>query len=298
MKKIVFDKGWGANYHNLTILLGNFDGVHLGHYELVKEAKKKAEGELAVLLFSSSPASLLHHKSAKVLTSLEDKIRLFASFGFDYAFVLPLSIELLNKSKDEFIKEYLMPLSPSLFVIGEDYSFGKEAKGNKEDLEQVFNLSVVPLKYIDGKKVGTREIISFLNEGDVKSAATYLGRPYEIKGKVARGFGNGHKLNFPTANLDMDDPYLIPKSGVYETLTYLKGRPYHSLTNIGTNPTFSLLSAPSVETYIEGLDEDIYDLTIYVSFLSYVREERKFENIEALKRQIEEDKKSIDLHKK
>lgn len=277
-------------FHRLTLLLGNFDGCHRGHYELVKEAKIKGEGDLGVLFFEGNPASILHHKSEKVLTSTDDKIRLFSSFGFDAVFLLPLSSEILQKSKEDFLKQYLEPLHPSLIVVGEDYSFGYKGGGKVNDLALKFPTSVVPLLSENGHKIGTQDIIRLLEKGDIEEANRELGRAYEIHGKITYGLQNGRKIGFPTANLELDIPYVLPHTGVYKTLSYVRGIPHLSLTNIGNNPTIGVLKHPVIETFIEGFQGEIYGETLYVSFLSFLREERKFSSLVELKRQIEIDK--------
>lgn len=293
MNKIVFGLDKIPETKRLTLLLGTFDGVHLGHYELIKEAKIHGEGELGVLLFDKNPSLLLGNKSTKILTSLEDKIRIFASYGFDYVFVLPLNESLLRESKEEFIAHYLVPLSPSLIVVGEDYSFGKKAEGKALDLRERFATDIVPILSKNGHKIGTQEIIASLERGEITNANEDLGRLYEIQGKVIGGYQNGRKLGFPTANLSLSSPYVLPRSGVYKTITYVRGIPHKSLTNIGNNPTLGLLHHASVETYIDRFHDEIYGNTIYIAFLSFLREEKKFPNIDCLKKQLEIDKKSL-----
>ncbi len=293
MKKIVLGVDKLPKTNRLTLLLGTFDGVHLGHYELVKDAKFHSEGELGVLLFDKNPSTLLGNKSPRILTSLEDKIRIFSSYGFDYVFVLPLNEPLLHERKEEFIDHYLLPLSPSLLVVGEDYSFGLKAEGKALDLQARFATDIVPIMYKNGHKIGTQEIIASLEKGDIAKANEDLGRLYEIQGKVINGYQNGRKFGFPTANLSLSSPYVVPHSGVYKTITYVRGIPHKSLTNIGDNPTIGLLNHASIETYIDHFHGDIYGDTIYIDFLSFLREEKKFSTIDDLKKQLEIDKKSL-----
>ncbi len=293
MKSVYYEDGWGIIPDRLTLLLGSFDGLHLGHYELVKEAKKKASGDIGALLFSDNIASFLGHKSAKSLTSLEDKKRLFASYGFDYLFIIPLSKEFLALDKDSFLDKYIAPLSPSLLICGEDYSFGKRAEGKSDDLKKRFDASILPIKTMNGEKIGTQRIIALIEEGKIEEANARLGRDYEISGKVVRGLGNGHKIGFPTANLSLSSPYPLPPSGVYKTVSYLRGIPHLSLTNIGDNPTFGVSKERSIETYIPSFGGEIYGETLYLSFLSFIRKERKFKSVEELKKQIELDTFSL-----
>ncbi len=293
MKTVYYDSSWGIIPNKLTLLLGSFDGLHLGHYELVKEGKKKAEGDIGALIFSDNIASFLGKKSAKVLTSLDDKKRLFSSYGFDYLFIMPLSKGLLELDKDMFMERYIAPLSPSLLVCGEDYSFGYKGEGGISDLKKRFPVSVLPLKRMGDEKIGTQGIISLIEGGKIEEANEELGRAYEVVGKVVKGFGNGHKIGFPTANLSLFAPYALPPYGVYKTIAYLRGIPHLSLTNIGNNPTLGISSQESIETYIPSFDKEIYDETMYLSFLSFLRPEKRFKNVDELKKQIEIDAFSL-----
>ena len=279
-----------TSFSNLTLLLGNFDGVHKGHKELVYEAKKRASGDIAVMLFDKNPSSLLHNKEENVLTSIDDKIRIFNSLGVDIAFVLRLDHKLLNKSKEEFINDYLLKINPNLIVVGRDYTFGKYGEGKVKDLKNTFKVFACPLLTIGNEKIGTQQIVRYLKNGDVSAANNMLGRNYEIKGKVTHGLGNGHKIGFPTANLSLQTPYVLPKKGVYKTISYVRGIPYPSMTNIGNNPTVGASNDLSIETFINKFDKDIYDETIYLEFVSFLRNEIKFPSLEKLKEQLEKDK--------
>ncbi len=294
MKGIVYRLGWGVTPKKLTLLLGSFDGLHLGHYELIKEAKKRAEGDIGVLLFSNNMAPFLGKKSESILTTLDDKLRLFSSYGFSYVFVIPVTPKLLALDKDSFLLKYIAPLSPSLLICGEDYSFGYQAKGRVDDLKERFPTLVVPLKTMYGEKIGTQGIIAHIEKGEIEKANEELGRPYEVNGRVTTGFQNGRKIGFPTANISLEAPYVFPRSGVYKTLIYIRGIPHLSLTNIGNNPTFGLLDEKSIETYIPHFEKDIYGETVYLSFLSFIREEKRFASVEELREQIEKDEKSLD----
>lgn len=295
MERIIIGVDRIPESKRLTLLLGNFDGMHLGHFELVKDAKKNGEGELGVMLFDQNPAIFLKQKSPKILTSLEDKIRLFSSYGFDYVFILPLNEALLNVSKDDFILHYLSLLNPSLIVVGEDYTFGKRGEGNAFDLKKIFKVDIVPLKTSCGVKIGTQEIIGLLNRGEIEEANALLGRNYEIHGKVVNGFHNGTSLGFPTANLSLSSPYVIPRVGVYKTISYIRGVPHLSMTNIGNNPTLGLLLHPTIETFVLNFHETIYEETMYLDFISFLREEKKFSSLDELKEQLRKDVASLYL---
>lgn len=278
----------------LTLCLGNFDGVHQGHQALILEARKEAEGPLGVLLFDDNPARYFPNgKSARVLTSLEDKKRHFAALGVDVAYVIHINQAFFSLSKDAFIAQVLAPLKPQRLVVGEDYSFGDRASGRIGDLKKHFPVTAVPLLNEQGKKISTQSIIKAIQNGEIAKANSELGKPYEITGVVGHGFENGRKLGFPTANLVLSTPYVYPQDGVYLALIYLRGVPYKALVNVGNNPTMGLLKEPVIECYLANLNETIYGETLYVDFLKKLRDEVKFASPEALEAQMEKDKEAL-----
>lgn len=279
----------------LTLLLGTFDGVHIGHQKLILEARKKTEGDVGVLLFSANPADYFEsRKSHSVLTSLEDKMRLFASFGVDVAYVLQIDREFFSLTPEEYVDTVLRKIGPSLIVVGTDYTYGNGAEGNDASLKKSFQVDVVPLLDYEGKKASSQRIMKDLSEGNIPSVSGQLGRDYEIHGKVAHGYEKGRTIGFPTMNLEMETPYALPESGVYSGFVYLRGRPYKSLINVGTNPTVGLLKHVAVECYLSGFEGSAYDETIYVSFHKRIRDEKKFDSLEGLRDQLGKDIKNID----
>lgn len=295
MEKIFFSYGESPkHYDKLTLLLGTFDGFHLGHRSLVLEAKKKSEGPIAVLLFDHSPSDFLERgKSKEILTSLEDKLLLFDTAGVDVAYIIHLDKAFLNVSKNDFIENVLKRIGPSLIVVGKDYTFGKFGEGDVAYLSSFIPVDSVDLLEMDGHKVSTQRLVSLIHEGKFEIVTEELGRNYEIKGVIAHGKEVGRKMGFPTANLAMKDNYALPKDGVYLTLSYLRGVPYKSLTNIGKNPTFGDDNKRTVESYLENFDGNAYGETLYISFLSFIRGEKKFSSLEELKEQIELDKQYL-----
>lgn len=278
---------------NGVLLLGTFDGVHEGHRHLVRLAQEKGEGPIAVLLFDRPLEPLLKRgrEDKGILTSLDDKLRIFSSLGVDFAYVMETDCRLLSLRKDEFITKILIPLAPSLVIVGSDYRFGVMGKGMPIDLKVVFKTLIADfLKGADGEKVATRKIVEHIENGDVRKAALELGRPFEIVGKVAHGLENGRKIGFPTANLDLKADYVLPKDGVYASVSYLRGVPHPSFTNVGTNPTVGESKERKVETHFFDSDLECYGETVYVSFIERIRDERKFSSLLELKGQLEKDK--------
>lgn len=283
---------------NLSLLLGNFDGVHLGHQELIFDARIHGEGKVAVLLFSESPAKFINNgKDHKELTPLDAKISVFRSLGVDIVYILKAESSLFSLSPIEFIEKVLIPLNPSLVVVGEDYRFGYKAQGDPDLLKKHFKTDVVPIFKKGSKKVGTQEIISFLKNGEIEKATQFLGRSYEIKGKVVKGNGLGHTIGFPTANLSLSEDYVLPKNGVYFGLAFLRGMPYKAMINIGRNPTVGNLVNERVEVHILYASGNFYGETLYVDFLTFRRDEQKFNSLEELKEQLEKDKEALNAYR-
>ena len=275
-----------------VLLLGNFDGIHKGHVSLVKEALNHTDS-VGALLFKNNPADIFEKdKEHYVLTPLEDKIRRFANEGVETLYVIDNDESFYKHTKDEFI-DFLHRLGVRRLCVGEDFTFGHNKEGKASDLSKEFLTFIVPLLEIDEKKVASRLIHEYVKEGNIEEANKLLGYPYEIKGKIGYGYGNGHKIGFPTANLEMSLPYLLPKAGVYSGLFYLRGVPHKAIINVGKNPTVGLLKHRIVESYVRDVNEDLYGEYVYIAFMKWMREEKKFANLEDLKKQLEEDKKEL-----
>ncbi len=277
-----------------ALCLGTFDGMHKGHQALFAKAREITEGEVGVLLFDGNPADLLQNgKSHVILTSVDDKLKLLASYHVDAAYLVHIDKDFFSLNPNEFVTQILLKLHPSCLVVGADYSYGAKAAGTIAELKKDFTVFSVSLLKEGASKISTQGIIKELEAGHVEKANLELGRPYEIKGLVGHGLGNGRKLGFPTANLVMSERYALPKDGVYVGVAYSRGFPYKALINVGSNPTIGVLKNPVVESYLQGLGHDIYGETLYVSFLKHLREETKFSSFGELKKQIEKDKAAL-----
>lgn len=275
-----------------TILLGTFDGVHLGHQALVLKARMEGPDPISALLFDKNPAEVLPiGKRKEVLTSMEDKVRLLRGLGVERFYLLSPTLDYMGLPAEEFLGKVLLPLAPRALAFGEDYRFGKEAKGTPSLLREHFPTIESPLLELEGGKVSTQRIGSLLEEGDVVGARRLLGRPYEIQGKVVPGLRNGHRLGFPTMNLSLSAPYLLPKEGVYFSLAHRLGKIYRAIVNVGRNPTIGVLKERKVEAHLlDYPEEEGYGGTLYVEFLSFMREEKTFAGLDGLRKQLEMDK--------
>lgn len=277
---------------NAALLLGNFDGVHKGHQELIRIAKENSKN-VSVLLFDVNIGKLLSspNKGRKELTSLEDKLSIFDSFGIDRAYIVKTDISFLSLSKDRFISEVLKKIDPKLIVVGEDYSFGYKGEGDVSYLKGFFNVISSPLVNDKYGKISTRTIKKLIEEGDIETANDELGYLYSLKGEVIHGLENGRKIGFPTANISLDEDYVIPKKGVYAGYTNINNEEYQSIINIGDNPTIGALNKNILESHLLNYSDDLYGKEIKVSFLKYLRDEKRFSSLEELREQLEYDKK-------
>lgn len=288
MKTIRFDVNhMPERNEGLTLALGNFDGMHRGHQKLFVEASLYASKDAGVLFFATP------YGNGPSLSSLEDKCRYALNSRLDVLYLFDNDPSFFGYSPVEFITKILIPLGVTQIVVGEDFRFGKDRKGDPSFLKQYFKVHVIPLLEEEGKKISSSSIKGLLLEGKVDKARDLLGRSYEISGTVGEGFHNGGKIGYPTANLALSHPYVLPRPGVYCGIAYVSGKAYRAMVNVGTNPTLGLLKEPIVEAHLLEFDEDCYGKVIYVAFLSFLREERRFDSLEELKAQLQEDEAKI-----
>lgn len=276
-----------------SIAIGNFDGMHLGHQTLLKNYSQNLKKYVLTfnLLFKEK------HSDQTFLTSLEDREYLAKLYGADELLYLDFDENLKNTTADDFIKEYLDKPNIKEIIVGKDFRFGKfgqkDAQYLKEKLKDK-NIKIIDLlDDKDGHKISTTEIISLLKENKVEQVSFLLGRNYIIKGYIEQGLRNGHKIGFPTANIKTIYNYTLPGNGVYATNMVIGGHKYLSMTNIGTHPTIAELKKPLVETHIFNFNEEIYNKNIELEFLSFIRPEKKFDSIDDLKKELQNNKSKI-----
>ncbi len=278
----------------ISICLGNFDGVHIGHQQVIKKAVLDSGTEVAVLTFDAPLGSVIDGRKAKqVLTSVSDRFQIIHRLGADYLFVLHLDEKLLSMSAEDFIVQVLKKLNVAKVFAGEDYRFGHEQAGDIELLSKHFSVTSLPLFDVEHHKVSTSQIIAFLKQGKINKANELLGRHYQMHGTISEGLHNGKTIGFPTANLKLSAPYVIPKFGVYKTICYIDGFPHLSLTNVGLHPTIQQLDMPSIEVHIPNYEGEDYGKTMYLEFIAFLRPEQRFTTLDELKAQISRDIVSI-----
>lgn len=278
----------------ITLCLGFFDGLHLGHIHLIKQALKENDNVYLMTFSSDIKSSIKNTKSKGLLTSIEDKKEILEKLGVKGIFVINFNLDVMNTSYLDFISLYLKPLNIKNIYVGSDFRFGKDGKGNIDILKEYFLVKIVDFYMVNNEKVSSKDIISSILQGDILLANKLLGRDYSIKGKVVHGLQNGTKIGFPTANIECSFNYVIPKNGVYATKIIVNHEEYLSMTNIGTHPTIDELLKPSIECNIFNFVSDIYEKEVKLFFLGKIRDEVKFKSLKELIEQLKKDRKAIE----
>lgn len=273
---------------NTALCLGYFDSLHLGHYHLIQEAKKRAE-KVALLTFDVSPKKYLHQQENEILTSEEDRFNLLEKWGVNTVMILSFQ-QIKDCSPVYFIEQYLQMYQPSFLVVGFDYHYGKDAEGDIALLKQYFSVHVIEEQKDEHGKFSTTRIYDLIKEGKMEEAISLLGRYYWLKGKVVHGYENGRKIGFSTANVECNLPYLLPKKGVYAGIAKVRNQLYLAMINVGYHPTIMQVKEKRMEVHLLDFSENIYDEPIEVAFLSFLREEKKFVSMDALKEQLLQDR--------
>ena len=294
---------------NSVITIGTFDGVHIGHQKIIKRLVNisKTKGLQAVVLtFFPHPRMVLQKNTdIKLINTIDEKSKLLEAFGINHLVIKEFTIDFSRLTALEFVRDILVnKLNVKHIILGYDHHFGRNRTANIEDLKEFgeiydFEITEITAQDIDAVTVSSTKIRNALKNGDVKTANTYLGYHFMLTGTVVKGKSLGRQIGFPTANLQIEEPYkLIPKKGAYIVKSYFDNKAVYGMMNIGTNPTVNG-KQQSIEVYFFDFDEDIYNENIEVELLERLRDERKFDSIEALKSQLYKDKEiSLDYIKR
>ena len=273
----------------LHLCLGYFDGLHLGHRSLIDLALEK--GKTGVMTFDVPPHFALGINLVNsCLSSLYDKATLLEKMGVEYLYILTMSKDLLNLSREDFVNKILKQIDPVEIIVGEDYRFGRGAEGTPNYLSNHFDVTVVPLLKMSNRKISSRYIKEEIQKGNVAKIAEYLGRYYSITGLVVHGRGNGEKIGFPTANLSLEYPYVLPKIGVYMGYVNLLNSTYKAIICVSTHPTIDKLNQPIVEVHLLYYKGDLYGREIEVEFVDYMRDVMVFDDVNGLTEQLKMDR--------
>lgn len=285
---------------NFSIIsIGAFDGIHLGHLSLIeKVVLKSLEKNFSSILlsFNPHPRKILGKEDHfKYLSLLCEKIKLVQRTKIEHFIVEPFTKELASLDSEKFIQILVEKLHMKSLIVGYDHHLGSEREGNFENLKKLskkydFFLEAIPPFKLEGHIVSSTQIKKALLLSDLAWANKALTSPYGLFGKVVHGDKLGKKLGFPTANLNFDRSKFLPRYGVYAVKVIVKNKDYFGLLNLGIKPTFSKEELKA-EVYILDFDEVIYDQEIYISFLLFIREEKKFSSTIALTSQIQQDEK-------
>lgn len=282
-----------------SLTIGSFDGVHLGHHDLLKrmaERAKEAEVPVVVLSFFPHPSVVLRQRTpAFYITTPDEKAELLGQEGVDYVITQPFDIELSKVEAGDFLDRLTAQLGFVDLWAGEDFALGHQRRGNRHFLEKEsrarnFNFHLVPPLLVGGEVVSSTRVRESLRSGDVARAATYLGRSFSLVGVVQEGAGRGKELGIPTANLKIWEERATPAVGVYACIVEVDGQRKQAVTNIGYRPTFEdKPEGPIIEAHILDFERELYGQEIKVEFIDRLRDEMRFSGPEELLEQIELD---------
>ena len=277
--------------------IGKFDGFHLGHKKLLEEILKAGKKGLTSVVFTFDPLPevLFGRRSGQLLTTREEKRKLFESMGVDILIEYPMNRETASMEAEVFVREILVSrLRLSLLTAGADLSFGRGGRGNAEMLAKMAEEFDFRLNLIEKVRHGDREISSTyirqeVAQGHMECVEELLGEPYQLMGEVVHGAKLGRRIGMPTINLVPETDKLLPPLGVYFSRTVIGGRGYRSITNIGRKPTVASELAVGAESYLYEFDKDVYGSAATVQLLHFWRPEKRFDSLEELKNQMMKD---------
>ena len=289
--------------------IGVYDGVHLGHCQLLSKLREEAQGQdlaTAIITFDQHPTRVTSPQNApKLLTTLSQKIELFESQGIDYVYIIKFDKDRSMTPAAEFFKTvFVRGVKAKKIIVGEDFQFGHNRTGDvaflkeegaKEGIEAI-GLELFQPPASPDAVVSSSAIRKSLGESDVRSATEMLGRYFEIEGVVVEGDQRGRQIGFPTANISIPESILLPQDGVYACWYRCgDGSKHMAAVNIGHRPTFETGENKSVlEAHLIGFNGDIYGESGRVEFVDFLREERQFDGIDSLKQQLESDIRTVE----
>lgn len=284
-----------------VVTIGSFDGVHLGHVDVINQLKKQAQrvrGESVIFTFSPHPVKVLApNKEFVLLTTIEEKILLFQKAGVDHLVLFPFTKEFSALTYHEFVKTILVDkLNINTLLIGYDNKLGKNREGSFEQISMLakdLGFEVVQQRELtlNGESISSTRIRELLTQGKLLEASKLLGYPYILSGTVVKGQQLGNKLGFPTANLLPPDNKFVPGNGVYAILVEVNGKKHKGMMNIGVRPTIEdYAEKPVIEAHLFNYENNLYGKWIKISIIRKLRDEYKFNSIDALRAQLKKDK--------
>ena len=281
------------------LTIGSYDGVHKGHQQillaLVNQAHENGEPAVVVTFHPHPVLVISEEKRPFYLTLPEKRAQLLGDLGVDIILTYPFSRKTSQTSAKEFIALLHKQLQFSQLWIGFNFTLGKNREGNSDRLKKLgqefgYSIKEIPPYYINGELVSSSRIRKHLREGEIQKAAAFLGRPFEITGKVIKGENRGKSLGFATSNLDVHQEMVNIKPGVYACWASVQGQNWKAVTNIGFRPTFGdEILTPRIETHLLEFSEDLYGEDLHLRFIDRLRNEMKFEQVSELQAQIQMD---------
>jgi riboflavin kinase/FMN adenylyltransferase len=290
------------NKRNSVVTIGTFDGVHIGHQKIIKrliKTAKESDLDAVILTFFPHPRMVLQKDSnIKLINTIDERSQIIEGLGVDYLLVKKFTNRFSRLSAEDFVKQILVDkLKAKKVIIGYDHRFGRNRNANIENLKDYgkqynFEVEEISVQDIDDVAVSSTKIRNALNAGNVEKANRYLGYQFMLTGTVIKGKGLGNTFNFPTANIQIQETYkLIPKYGSYVVSAVIGETKVYGMLNIGTNPTVDG-ERENIEVHFFNFNQDIYNKNIQVKLLHRLRDEVKFESLEALKIQLQKDKET------
>ena len=289
---------------NAVVTIGTFDGVHLGHRKIIsriKELAEASEGETVILTFFPHPRMILHpeDENIKLITTINEKAQLLEQIGVDHLIITPFSRDFSNQSAEDYIRDVLVnKIGTKTIVIGYDHRFGKDRRGGLKDLLDLspiygYEVIEIPEQDINDVSVSSTRIREALLGANIELANQFLGYPFFITGKVIRGDQIGRQIGYPTANIQVEEKYkLIPADGIFAVKVQHDGNEYKGMAYIGSRPTINGMTR-NIEVNLFDFDKEIYNDTISMEFLHFVRGDVKFNGLDELKAQIAKDKEDV-----
>lgn len=284
-----------------VVTQGTFDGVHLGHRQILKhvvEEAKKIDGKSVLITFFPHPRLVIHPEdnNLKLLTTLNEKIDLLQEIGLDYLIVLPFTDEISNLNPLSYVRDIIVrKLNPTKLVVGYDHRFGKNREGDIHDLIKFsetfgFEVEQISAQAVEEITVSSTKIRNALAKGNVQVANKYLGYAYRFTGEVVKGMQLGRTIGYPTANLSISDPLKrVPGHGIFAARAFWNEKWHNGMLSIGSNPTIPQKNE-SIEMHIFNFNEDLYEQELTIELVKKIRDEIKFNGLEDLKGQLDRDK--------
>jgi len=289
---------------NAIVTIGTFDGVHQGHRQIIagiKELARQTGGETVILTFFPHPRMIIHpeDQTLKLISTIHERAALLEQLGVDHLIITPFSRDFSNQLPEAYIRDILVnKIGTRKIIIGYDHRFGKDRQGGLADLQQAgpvygFEVIEIPEQDIDHVAVSSTRIREALLRSDIEQANTFLGYPFFITGKVIRGNQIGRQIGYPTANLLVEESYkIIPADGIFASKVEIAGQTYQGMSYIGHRPTINGMTR-NIEVNIFDFNQDIYNQTVKMNFIHFVRHDVKFSSLEGLKEQLAQDRLDV-----